>query len=301
MAPRSSRDDDLEDRLDELEETLGELRGELRADSRRSRPTPPSLGELLRFTEQYTIPTLIAMLEATIKSLDLLRRTLRLADPGRAAREETADARRELDRVGSKASGQLARSLSELRTALSEADLPENGDSRRLIEDARELTEEIEGRLREAERDVRREWDRERRIDRESTPEDAEPGRRNDRTARRSRSRPRDRADRPADRDRPNRGVTIDVRDQRDSDDRSIDNGGEIESAEETDESSSHPEIDVDSELTSIKEELGKDDPDPNDSKRADRKAVTGSDADDASDDGHAGTQEHGSNDDDDR
>jgi hypothetical protein len=139
--------------LDELEDTLTDLRGELQAEDS-GPPQPPRLGELLRFTEQYTIPTVIAILEATIQSLELLQRTLRLADPTRAAREESDAARDRLDQVGSEAGDQLAGALADLRTALSEADLPENPDSRDLIEDARELTGEIETRLRDAEQTV---------------------------------------------------------------------------------------------------------------------------------------------------
>ena len=146
----SSRDrprdrDELEAQLDDLEATLSGLRSELRSERRRGPPKPPSLSELLRFTEEYTIPTLIALLEATIQSLELLRRTLRLADPKRALGEEREAARSRLDRVGTEASTQFAGALSELQAALSEADLPENPESRRLIEDARELTGDIEG------------------------------------------------------------------------------------------------------------------------------------------------------------
>lgn len=159
-AAMSPADDDPPDReelaaqLDELEATLTELRSELDGESR-GPPQPPRLGELLRFTEQYTIPTLIAMLEATIRSLELLRRTLRLADPARAVSEEGNAAHTQLDRVGTEASEQLAGTLSELRAALSATELPENEDSRRLISDARELTGEIESRLRDAEQTVR--------------------------------------------------------------------------------------------------------------------------------------------------
>ena len=210
--------DELEQRLTELESTLTELRRELHEERRRTPPKPPSLGELLRFTEQYTIPTVIALLEATIQSLELLRRTLRLADPERAVREESETARRRLDSVGAEASGQLAGALAELRTALSEADLPENPESRRLIDDARDLTGEIEGRLRDAEQAVRDQQDRQRR----------------DRTADRQ----------AADRDR---GVMIDVTD-------AADGSPDGDEAEEPDDES--PRVDVESELESIKDEL---------------------------------------------
>lgn len=237
MTSRSPRDDELADRLDELEETLSALRGELRSDSVRRPPRPPSLGELLRFTEQYTIPTLIAMLEATIKSLELLRRTMRLADPQRAVREETTEARTELDRLGSQASQELARGLSELRTALSEANLPENTESRRLIEDARSLTREIEDRIREAEGDVR--------------------GSR-DRTNRDRSNRVTDGADRSRTSDRDG-GVFIDVTDDPNGSDGPNNNDAtETSGTDRSDEvqGDDQTEIDVDAELEAIKRDL---------------------------------------------
>lgn len=217
---------ELAAQLDELEETLTELQGELRSEDRRSPPQPPRLSELLRFTEQYTIPTLIAILEATVKSLELLQRTLRLADPTRAARTESETARRQLNEVGGEAGQQLAGALAELRTALSETDLPENAESRDLITDARDLTGEIERRLREAEGTVSEQWEQERAERR---------GKRDDSTA---------------DKDDPaaNNGVMIDV-----SDDGRQQPAGDSNDADDAD---SAPTVDVDAELESIKDEL---------------------------------------------
>jgi len=232
MSPSRDRPrdrDELDDRLDELESTLTDLRQELRAEGRRGPPKPPSLGELLRFTEEYTIPTLIALLEATIQSLELLRRTLRLADPQRAVREESETARSRLDQVGSEAGTQLAGALSELRTALSEADLPENPESRRLIEDARDLTGEIETRLRDAEGAVRDQRDRERR-GHERGDDRREDGR--------------------GSRDR---GVMIDVTDAADGGEGSTDDAADPADDPDAD---AAPEVDVESELESIKDEL---------------------------------------------
>lgn len=149
----SSRED-LQARLAELETTLEELRGELR-DDRAGPPRPPSLSELLRFTEQYTIPSLIALLETTIKSLELLQGTLRLADPGRELSPEDDRSRRRGTGAGSdrlagvreNAEAQLASTLSDLREALSAADLPEESAPRSILQEARELTAEIEAEL----------------------------------------------------------------------------------------------------------------------------------------------------------
>ncbi|GAB7009208.1 DUF7547 family protein [Halorubrum trueperi] len=153
------RDEDLEARLDELEEVLTELRRDLRETERGRRaplqpPRPPRLSELVRFTEEYTIPTIIALLETTIKSLELLQGTLRLADPSRSVADDASAAGDRLADVRDGASAGLARSLSELRTALSEADLPEEAASRSIVSDARNLTAEIEDRIEEGRREA---------------------------------------------------------------------------------------------------------------------------------------------------
>lgn len=228
-SPDRPRDrDELAAQLDELESTLTDLRGELREDGRRGPPQPPRLGDLLRFTEEYTIPTLIAALEATIKSLELLQRTLRLADPARAAREESDAARSRLDAVGTEAGQQLAGALAELRTALAEADLPEDGDSRDLITDARDLTGEIERRLREAEGTVSDQWDRER-------------------DGRSTRGRQSNAAG-------ANDGVMIDVSDGDNGDD--SDDSDDSRSPAGDGSNADAPSVDVDAELESIKDEL---------------------------------------------
>lgn len=230
------RDDELEERLDELEDVLSELRRDLR-DTERDRPgppRPPRLSELLRFTEQYTIPTIIALLETTIKSLELLRGTLRLADPGRSLADDSGATADRLADVRDGASAGLARSLSELRTALSEADLPEEAASRSIIEDARDLTAEIESRIDEG----RREADAARR------------GRR-DRPDGRSEERRRETGDSDATGSADDdRGVRIDVTDP-DADGES-DGGGEADDPGDD----RAPEVDVESELESIKRQF---------------------------------------------
>ncbi|KOX97990.1 MULTISPECIES: hypothetical protein [Halorubrum] len=230
MSSRDRRDDDLEERLDELESVLSELRADLRENERdrRGPPRPPRLSELVRFTEQYTIPTLIALLETTIKSLELLRGTLRLADPGRSVAEGTEGAGDRLADVRDGATAGLARSLSELRTALSEADLPEDAASRSIIADARDLTAEIESRIDEG----RREADaaRDRRLGR-----DRDRGRGDE-------DGPRSAPDAGRDDDSP---VRIDVTEPGDGGD------GDAESEEDD-----PPEVDVESELESIKRQI---------------------------------------------
>lgn len=159
MSSRDARDDDLEDRLDELADVLNDLRRDLRETERDQRSPrgplrPPRLSELIRFTEQYTIPTIIALLETTIKSLELLQGTLRLADPGRNVTEGSESTGDRLADVREGATAGLSRSLTELRTALSEGNLPEDAASRSIIADARDLTAEIESRIDESRRDA---------------------------------------------------------------------------------------------------------------------------------------------------
>ncbi|GAA0529625.1 hypothetical protein ABNG02_02865 [Halorubrum ejinorense] len=236
MSSRDRRDDDLEERLDELEDVLGELRADLRETERdrRGPPRPPRLSELVRFTEQYTIPTIIALLETTIKSLELLRGTLRLADPGRSVAEGAEGAGDRLSEVRDGATAGLSRSLSELRTALSEADLPEEAASRSIIADARDLTAEIESRIDEG----RREADAAR--DRRSGTE---------RSADRDGGKRRDAAQSTEDGASP---VRIDVTEPgEDADAESPDADGDAET--------DAPEVDVESELESIKKQMDDD------------------------------------------
>ncbi|MFC7325243.1 hypothetical protein ACFQMF_11705 [Halorubrum rutilum] len=249
------REDELEERLDELEDVLGELRRDLEETDRdrRGPPRPPSLSDLVRFTEQYTIPTVIALLETTIKSLELLRGTLRLADPGRSVAGDADGTADRLADVRDGASAGLARSLSELRTALSEADLPEEAASRSIIADARDLTAEIESRIEEG----RREADAARREDRR---DDRRSGRDDDGERETGGRETADRDERGG-RDDPSaggRGIRIDVTDP------DADSG---EAADDEPEDDPAPEVDVESELESIKRQIDGDaadgEPDP--------------------------------------
>ena len=274
MSSRDTRrDDELEERLDELEDVLTELRRDLRESGgdRREPPRPPSLSELLRFTERYTIPTVIALLETTIKSLELLRGTLRLADPGRSVADDAGATADRLADVRDGASAGLARSLSELRTALSEADLPEEAASRSIIAAARDLTAEIESRIEEG----RRQADAARRPDRDEdrVRDDASGG---------------------------DRGVRIDVTDP--------DAEPGEPAADEAAEDDPAPEVDVESELESIKRQVDGDDADDagdaddaDDAGDADDDAGDATDTDDAGDATDAADADNGRDDDADR
>jgi hypothetical protein len=172
----SSRDDeelavllaDLERTLTDLHEAVDEdVRGE-----RRPRRRPPTPGEILRFTEEYTLPTAIALLEATVQSLELLRAVLRLVGPGSTA----DDVRDRLRARRGPETDALRDALADLRDALTGADLPEDSAAGSILVDARELTAEIDSRLDEAAADRRRERESTRRgvaIDVEEETDDA--------------------------------------------------------------------------------------------------------------------------------
>jgi hypothetical protein len=168
-----SRDTDAElaRMLSELETTLSALRGTLtdaerspmdRPDSERRRdagrrerppvPRPPRMRELLRFTEQQTIPTLIAILEANIRLLRFAGAALRAVDPNRSAVETGQDSAvsRALDAGGRLSTNRLSSGLDELQEALSGTEAT-NPEARQLLEEAERLSEEVRTRLRETE------------------------------------------------------------------------------------------------------------------------------------------------------
>lgn len=124
-------DDDLAPLLDELATTLNELRDQLEDDR------PRQLRGLLRFTEQYTIPAVISLLETNIRLLELTAGAIRLADGRLDGRERGP--RREV------AVDALERALDDLGGAL-RGD-PTDPEARQLLEEARDLRREVRGRL----------------------------------------------------------------------------------------------------------------------------------------------------------
>jgi len=147
MTDRSD-DRELEPLLAELAETLESLQEEVTDDHRRRSPPlrPPSFREVLRFTERQTIPTLVAILEANIRMLELTAAALRAMDPDRSTGEgETAQRALESGRVSA---DRLASGLSDLRSALAGADAT-NPEARELLSEADRLSAEIRERLQE--------------------------------------------------------------------------------------------------------------------------------------------------------
>lgn len=132
----------LDDLRDELEGERGPPRGPL------GLPRPPTAGELVRFTDEYTIPTAIAVLEANIRLLEALQGVIRLARTGEEARERGREMRSRTERLGRDGLDRLDDVLVDLQDALDGR--PENPEARTLLDDARELRREIDDRLDEA-------------------------------------------------------------------------------------------------------------------------------------------------------
>ena len=153
MSSRERREEDLATLVAELRDTLDELQGTVEPDRRQ----PPGPRELLRFTESYTIPTLLSILEASIRALELLQATLRLVD-GRPLdterRRGTDDAAARVGSLGRTTVDRVDSALSELTAAL-EGEPPE-GEARDLLAEARALREEVDDRIRTAEANSRR-------------------------------------------------------------------------------------------------------------------------------------------------
>ncbi|WP_254538096.1 DUF7547 family protein [Halomarina litorea] len=160
-----STDDDLRHLLDDLSTTLDALRGELddrdrdgRERSRHSRArrtpsvAPPRPGRFLRFTEEYTIPTLVSFLEANIRALELLQGLLGILNGSDDSRVE----RRQFEALGGRTMDQLDGVLTDLQDALDGQ--PTDPDARDLLEDARALRREIDDRI--AGRDLTRREER---------------------------------------------------------------------------------------------------------------------------------------------
>lgn len=140
-------DDELAAAAEELAATLDELSGELRGAPRGplGLPRPPTPTEVLRFAEGYAIPTIVAILEANIRVLDMLARVLRVAD----GRPLDGSGRDGIERASRTTLQKLDGALSDIQTAI-EGGEPSNPDVARLLDEARSLREEIDDRLPEA-------------------------------------------------------------------------------------------------------------------------------------------------------
>lgn len=147
------RREDLDDRIDELEETLEALRAELEPPrGPMGVPRPPRPREFLRFADEYAIPAAIAVLEANVRALELLRAGIRVGDPERAADEAGRAVRDRAAGARQATIEQLDRALTELERAIEGSGLPRNQEARELLVEARRLNREIGERVSEADR-----------------------------------------------------------------------------------------------------------------------------------------------------
>ena len=160
---RDPAEDDLRARLDELESTLTALREQLDDDQGqqptiprglpgggRRPPRPPRLREVLRFTEEYTIPTLISILETNVRLLRLTGAALRALDPERSAAPSSDGAvGRAIDAGRGLSTDRLTSTLEELNDAIAGTEAPDP-EARELLSEAEALSAEIQERLRKA-------------------------------------------------------------------------------------------------------------------------------------------------------
>lgn len=136
-------DPELTALLSDLTGTLRELQEEAEPDRRPRLPSPETLSQ---FTSEVAIPGLILVLETNIRSLQLLRRAIRIADGRDPSPDGTvADVRSRAEEVGQATLRQLEGSLDELQSALEER--PPDDEARQLLSRARELQEEVTQQL----------------------------------------------------------------------------------------------------------------------------------------------------------
>ena len=150
------RDRNLEEAVDDLAETLETLRAELGDPPRGplGAPRPPTPGEFLRFTESYTIPALVSLLETAIRVLEALAAAIRLSEGRPLEGPAPAGGRPEEDALAA-VSRRTLRRLDDALAALGDAAAeggPADPQLRRLVDDARDLGAEVEDRLEEATR-----------------------------------------------------------------------------------------------------------------------------------------------------
>lgn len=173
----SAPDEELARTAAELADTLRELRREVEPRPRRGPlgiPRPPSPRELLEFADDVAIPTAIAVLEANIRVLEALQRAISVAQAEREARERGGQLRGEAERRGREARDAATRlgedsldrlddALAELQRAVEEGALPRDETAREILTEARELRDDLDEQVRDAESRVDEQRERERR------------------------------------------------------------------------------------------------------------------------------------------
>lgn len=142
----AGREPDLTRLIRDLTRELQRLQRELEPDRRGRFPTPR---ELSRFTSEVAIPGVILLLETQIRVLQLLRRTLRLAegrDPsGERERPSGADVRDRAEQLGETALLRLGETLGEIERSLDQSAGHE--DAQELLTEAQTLRRRIREEL----------------------------------------------------------------------------------------------------------------------------------------------------------
>ena len=154
----ADQDDELVEAVRELTRTIDDLRTELHEElePRRRRPPlrPPTPRELLAFTDEVAVPTLLTVLESSVRALEAFQRGLELVRTQRDVRDRTAQtstqASERATALRRTTLSQLDTVLAELQRAASEGTLPADEQARDLLSEARELRDDVDRRLREA-------------------------------------------------------------------------------------------------------------------------------------------------------
>lgn len=144
----SSGDADIGPLIADLVRTLRELEAEFEPRTESGLPRPPSPRELMRFTSDVGIPAAILLLRTNVEALKLLQRALRLAD-GRTPTtgSDGTAARQRAERLSRATLSRLDGALVELQDAVEGR--PEDEDARDLLQEARELRNDVESKLEE--------------------------------------------------------------------------------------------------------------------------------------------------------
>lgn len=138
-------DPEIRELLSELTTTLQELEDEVERGRPRG-PRLPTANELARFTSEVAIPGLVLLLRTNIRALQLLQRTLRLADGREPSPEGTvSEARNRAEDVGRASLSQLDDVLTDLQSALEGRSDSEQATE--LLDRARDLRKEVQDEL----------------------------------------------------------------------------------------------------------------------------------------------------------
>lgn len=144
--------EELLDRIERLERRMDALVRDHRSSRSRSRfPQPPSIGELVRFTDDYVLPAGIAFLETNRRFLELIQGSIKLIRQERRTHATTSSAPGQPVDLGRRALVRLDEAIEEAQTVLQNGRLPRNEEARSIMQDARAIRAEIERRLEELE------------------------------------------------------------------------------------------------------------------------------------------------------